>query len=119
MWFEGSNLPIARVPLASLSFDHLLKLATLDEDGCGRALLLLLLGLFLEHLDLVFQAREDETDHGRATVQRIASVQPLVERPDLTLVALELHPLGIAGDLLPLHERRLDLLRELTACGWH
>ena len=56
------------VTFASLSLDHALKLTSLHIDRGGCASLLLLLGLVLEHLDFVLQAREDETDHGRSAV---------------------------------------------------
>ena len=105
-----SDVPVSGVTFASLSLNHLLKLTTFDENRCGRALLLFLLGFLLKHLYLILQAREDETNHRRAAVKGIARIQPLIKRSNLTLVALELHPLGIARDFLPLHQRRLNLL---------
>ena len=59
-----SDVPVSGVTFARLGLDHALKLATLNIDRGGCASLLLLLGLVLEHLDFVLQAREDQADHG-------------------------------------------------------
>ena len=63
-----SDVPVSGVTFARLSLNHALKLTSLNVDRGGCASLLLLLGLVLEHLDLVLQAGEDETDHGRSAV---------------------------------------------------
>ena len=116
---EWSDLPVARVALARLRLDHLLKLAALHVDGSVSPGLLFLFGLFLEHLDLVFQTGEDETDHRGAAVESATCVHPLVEGSNLGLIALELHALCVTWHLLPLDQGHLNLLRELVARAWH
>ena len=63
-----SDVPVSGVTFACLSLDHALKLTSLHIDRGGRASLLLLLGLVLEHLDLVLKTGEDKTDHRRSAV---------------------------------------------------
>ena len=104
-----SDVPVSGVTFASLSLNHLLKLTSLNVDRGGCASLLLLLRLVLEHLDLVLQAGEDETDHGRSAVQGTARVHFLIERPDFGLIPLELHISCISRDLLALNQLSFDL----------
>ena len=63
-----SDVPVSGVTFARLSLDHALELSSPHVVRGSRASLLLLLGLVLEHLDFVLQAREDEADHGRSAV---------------------------------------------------
>ena len=63
-----SDIPVSGVTFACLCLDHALKLTSLHIDRSRCASLLLLLGLVLEHLDLVLQTGEDETDHRRPAV---------------------------------------------------
>ena len=104
-----SDVPVSGVTFACFGLNHFLKLTSLHIDRGGCTSLLLLLRLVLEHLDLVLQAGEDETDHGRSAVQGTAGVHFLIERPDFGLIPLELHISCVAGDLLALNQLSFDL----------